>query len=64
MLEDHADMFPLLAKLFLGKLMSGKDLQTATAEAMDAVKSMISKNADNVDKYKGIPLETCMEVLD
>ena len=44
--------------------MSGKDLQTATTEAMDAVKSMIGKNADNVDKYKGIPLETCMEVLD
>lgn len=44
--------------------MSGKDLQTATAEAMDAVKNMIGKNADNVDKYKGIPLETCMEVLD
>ena len=44
--------------------MSGKDLQAATAEAMDAVKNMIGKNADNVDKYKGIPLETCMEVLD
>ena len=35
-----------------------------TAEALEAVKSMIGKNADNVDKYKGIPLETCMEVLD
>ena len=54
----------IFSAVFIGKLMSGKDLQTATAEAMDAVKSMISKNADNVDKYKGIPLETCMEVLD
>ena len=44
--------------------MSGKDLQTATAETMDAVKIMIRVNADNVDKYKGIPLETCLEVLD
>ena len=54
----------IFSAVFIGKLMSGKDLQTATAEAMDAVKSMISKNADNVDKYKGIPIETCMEVLD
>lgn len=54
----------IFSAVFIGKLMSGKDLQTATAEAMDVVKSMISKNADNVDKYKGIPLETCMEVLD
>ena len=54
----------IFSAVFIGKLMSGKDLQTATAEAMDAVKSMIGKNADNVDKYKGIPLETCMEVLD
>ena len=54
----------IFSAVFIGKLMSGKDLQTATAEAMDAVKSMIGKNADNVDKFKGIPLETCMEVLD
>ena len=54
----------IFSAVFIGKLMSGKDLQTATADAMDAVKSMIGKNADNVDKYKGIPLETCMEVLD
>ena len=54
----------IFSAVFIGKLMSGKDLQTATAEAMDAVKSMIGQNADNVDKYKGIPLETCMEVLD
>ena len=54
----------IFSAVFIGKLMSGKDLQTATAETMDAVKSMIRVNADNVDKYKGIPLETCLEVLD
>ena len=44
--------------------MSGKTLQTATKKAMDAVRTMIMKNAENADKFKGIPLETCLEVLD
>lgn len=31
---------------------------------MDAVRTTIAENTENVDKFKGIPLETCLEVLD
>ena len=48
----------------MAKILSGKTLQTATKKAMDAVRTMIMKNAENADKFKGIPLETCLEVLD
>lgn len=27
---------------------------------MDAVRTMIAENTENVDKVKGIPLETCL----
>jgi len=29
---------------------------------MDAVSTLIDRNKDNEDKFKGIPLETCLEV--
>ena len=32
--------------------------------AMDAVRTMIDRNRDKEDKYLGIPIETCLEVLD
>ena len=30
----------------------------------DAVRTMIDRNRDKEDKYLGIPIETCLEVLD
>lgn len=44
--------------------MDGDTLQIATKKAMDVVKEMIERNKDNQDKYKGIPIETCLEVID
>lgn len=54
----------IFSAIFMAEILSGKTLQTATKKAMDAVRTMIIKNAENADKFKGIPLETCLEVLD
>ncbi len=54
----------IFSSVFMGKIMDGNDLQVATKKAMDAVKEMIERNKDNQDKYKGIPIETCLEVID
>ena len=47
----------------MGRIMDGESLCHATETAMNVVRNMIEKNADNVDKYKGIPIETCLEVV-
>ena len=54
----------IFSSVFMGKIMDGNDLQGATKKAMDVVKEMIERNKDNQDKYKGIPIETCLEVID
>ncbi len=54
----------IFSSVFMGKIMDENDLQVATKNAMDVVKEMIELNKDNQDKYKGIPLETCLEVID
>ena len=43
--------------------MDGKSLWGATKQAMQVVSNMIEMNYENVDKYKGIPIETCLEVI-
>ena len=48
----------------MGGILDGKDLKSATWRAMDIVRDMIAGNRNNKDKYKGIPLELCMEALD
>ena len=54
----------IFSSVFMGKIMDGDTLQIATKKAMDVVKEMIERNKDNQDKYKGIPIETCLEVID
>lgn len=54
----------IFSAVFMGKIMDGMELHDATKTAMQVVKKMIELNVDNADKYKGIPLELCMEVLD
>ena len=48
----------------MGKIMGGKNLHESTKQAMQVVSDMIEINRDNVDKYKGIPIETCLEVIE
>lgn len=53
----------IFSAVFIGKLMSGKDLQTATAEAMDAVKSMIGKMQItwiNIREFRWKPVWRCL----
>ena len=52
------------ADAMLGRLVDGVPLQESTHRAMDAVRTMIDRNRDKEDKYLGIPIETCLEVLD
>lgn len=53
----------IFSAVFIGKIMDGKSLCGATKQAMQVVSNMIEMNYENVDKYKGIPIETCLEVI-
>ena len=53
----------IFSAVFIGKIMSGSSLFEATKQAMNTVRNMITQNVDNVDKYKGIPIEICLEAL-
>ena len=53
----------IFSAVFIGKIMDGKSLYGATKQAMQVVSNMIEMNYENVDKYKGIPIETCLEVI-
>ena len=48
----------------MGKILGGCSLYDATEHAMTSVKNMIKRNVQNADKYKGIPIETCLEEID
>ena len=48
----------------MGDVLRGKAMEEATAKAMKAVREMILRNMDNQDTFKGIPIETCLEVVD
>lgn len=54
----------IFAAVMLGRLVDGVPLQESTHRAMDAVRTMIDRSRDKEDKYLGIPIETCLEVLD
>ena len=53
----------IFSAVFIGKIMDGENLCEATKQAMRVVSEMIKINLDNVDKYKGIPIETCLGVI-
>ena len=54
----------IFSSVFMGDILKEKSLYDSTKHAMNVVRNMIDANKDNVDKYKGIPLETCLEILD
>lgn len=51
----------IFSAVFMGHILRGDALKTAAQAAMQTVSKMLAQNADNQDKYKGIPLETCLE---
>ena len=54
----------IFSAIVTGKVLDGVPLQTAIRTAEDAIREMILRNRDNEDHYVGIPLETCLDVLD
>lgn len=53
----------IFSSVFMGKILEGHALTDSAQKAMDTVKNLIEQNKDNKDKFKGIPIETCLEVL-
>lgn len=53
----------IFSSVLLGHVMNGEPLPSSVQKAMDAVAVLIGRNRNNADTFKGIPLETCLEVL-
>lgn len=53
----------IFSAILLGHRENGMPLREAVRMAMDTVAELIEKNEENVDKFKGIPLETCLGVI-
>lgn len=53
----------IFSAVLLGHMENGMPLREAVQKAMDTVAELIRRNENNVDKFKGIPLETCLEVI-
>ncbi len=53
----------IFSAVFMGHILKGENLRTAACAAMDTVSRMLAKNAENQDKYKGIPIELCLEEI-
>ena len=54
----------IFSGILTGSVLDGMPLQAAIQRAMDAIRLMILRNRDNADHYVGIPIETCLDVLD
>lgn len=54
----------IFSAVVIGNLLNGLELKASTRHAMDVVRTLIDKNKDMPDKYRGIPLERFLHVLD
>ena len=54
----------IFSAVLTGKLLDGVSLPDAVKAAMGAVEVLIRANAGNEDKYKGIPIEECLALLE
>lgn len=54
----------IFSAVLYGWLLRGLTLEESTGRAMRTVGQLVSMNRLNADKYKGIPLETCLDVID
>ena len=54
----------IFSSVLLGRVLKGYTLRDATKNAMDVVRELIVRNADQEDKPRGIPIEACLDVLD
>lgn len=54
----------IFSAVLTGKLLDGASLPDAVKAAMGAVEVLIRANTGNEDKYKGIPIEECLTLLE
>ena len=54
----------IFSAVFMGGVLHGKTMKDAASHAMDTVRRMIEKNLGSREPFKGIPIGTCLEVLD
>ena len=53
----------IFSAVLIGKYRVGNSIEDSVQSAMKVVEKLIDLNKDNVDKYKGIPLEQYIEVI-
>lgn len=53
----------IFSSVFMGNILDGNDIVYSTHKAMDIVRELINMNKDNADKFKGIPVESCLEAI-
>lgn len=54
----------IFSAIVIGHLLKGEDMEPSTLRAMDNVRTLIDLNKDNQDKFRGIPIERFLHVLD
>lgn len=54
----------IFSSVVLGRMLNGWSLEDATKSAMRIVEEMIQLNINNDDRYKGLPIETCLKIID
>jgi pyridoxine kinase len=53
----------IFSALMIGKYLEEGDLMNSVRYAMNKVADLIRRNKENADKYKGIPIEQCLDLL-
>ncbi len=53
----------IFLSLLMGHLLRGLSLRDSTQIAMSNVKNMVIRNRDNHDKFKGIKIENCLDII-
>ncbi len=53
----------IFSGILTGRVLDGMPLQEAIRNAVEAIRVMILRNKDNEDHYVGIPIETCLDIL-
>lgn len=54
----------IFSAVMMGKVLSGLSLKESVGSAMDYVRDLIELNRDNLDKFKGIPVEAWLSRMD
>lgn len=54
----------IFSAVVIGNLLNGIEMKASTRRAMDVVRELIDANKDMPDRYRGIPLERYLHILD